>query len=94
MINFLVEYVLNNTNNVLNQKYVEKTAETFVRNQVNDITSAKELIKKVSKVSKEKAMRANKPSESKVNTTNQHNGSKEELENLKRQILEKVERQK
>ncbi len=94
VINFLVEYVLNNTNNVLNQKYVEKTAETFVRNQVNDIASAKELIKKVSKVSKEKAMRANKPSESKVNTTNQHNGSKEELENLKRQILEKVERQK
>ena len=93
VINFLIEYVLDNTNNILNQKYVEKTAETFVRSNIVDIDGAKELIKRLSKTTKEQEIRNQKLKES-PKVINKSKDSEEDLDKLRKQFKEKVERLK
>ena len=93
VINFLVEYVLENTNNILNQKYVEKMAETFVRSNISDIDQAREFIKRLSKTTKDQAIRNQKLKES-TKVINKTQTSAEDLDKLRKQFKEKVERLK
>ena len=94
VVNYLIEYVLDNTNNTLNQKYVEKIAETFVRSSVKTLEDAKDLIKKMGKQTKEKDMRNSRIDQASVEVKRPTNEDKENIDVLKKQIKEKVERMK
>ena len=94
VINYLVEYVLDNANNSLNQKYVEKIAETFVRSKVITLEDAKTLIKKMGKQTKEKEMRNKRIEEASIEIKKSTKEDQESIDKLKKQIKEKVERMK
>ncbi|MDD2592025.1 MAG: DnaD domain protein [Erysipelotrichaceae bacterium] len=91
VINYLIEYVLDNTNNILNQKYVEKVAETFVRSKIEDIDQAKDLIKRLSRQTKNDELRDQEIKRTKATIKKMDNG---DIELLKKQIKDKVDRMK
>lgn len=94
VVNFLIEYVLDNSNNILNQKYVEKVAETFVRSQIGSLEEAKELIKRLKRTTKEQEMRQNKIMNSDVTAQPEKAADPEDLVKLRRQFNKEVEKLK